>query len=105
MVYEPISTVDHFAAMPVAMSEMLLRVAEGFHGIGARIGASATDIRIVAGGRALDDDACRHTSPIRSRQGRSLTLRGADFGQRLLLDRQVQVEHRLQFEQAAPQRS
>jgi len=54
VVYELTFAVDHFATMPAAVSEMLLRVAEGFRGIGVRIGASATDIRIVAGGGALD---------------------------------------------------
>jgi hypothetical protein len=49
VVYELAFAIDSYAATPFARSAMLLRVAEGFRGIGVRIGASATDIRIVAG--------------------------------------------------------
>ncbi len=50
VVYELAFSIDSYAATPTARSDMLLRVAEGFGGIGVRIGASATDIRIVAHG-------------------------------------------------------
>lgn len=52
VVYEVVFPIDGYATMPFARSDMLLRVAEGFRSIGVRIGASATDIRLVAGGDA-----------------------------------------------------
>jgi small-conductance mechanosensitive channel len=52
VVYELAFAIDSYARTPTARSDMLLRVAEGFRGMGVRIGASATDIRIVAGGDA-----------------------------------------------------
>ena len=52
VVYELALSIDSFAKTLMARSDMLLRVAEGFRGMGVRIGASATDIRIVAGGDA-----------------------------------------------------
>lgn len=52
VVYELAFSIDSFATTLTARSDMLLRVAEGFRGMGVRIGASATDIRIVAGGDA-----------------------------------------------------
>ena len=53
VVYELAFPIDDYAAAPVARSAMLLRVAEGFRASGIRIGASATDIRIVAGADAV----------------------------------------------------
>jgi small-conductance mechanosensitive channel len=53
VVYELAFPIDSYAATPVARSAMLLRVADGLRGIGVRIGASATDIRIVAGADAV----------------------------------------------------
>lgn len=47
VVYELAFSIDSYAKLPAAKSDMLLRVAEGFRGMGVRIGASATDIRIV----------------------------------------------------------
>ena len=52
VVYELAFSIDSYARTLTARSDMLLRVAEGFRGMGVRIGASATDIRIVAGGDA-----------------------------------------------------
>lgn len=52
VVYELAFSIDSYARTPTARSDMLLRVAEGFRGMGVRIGASATYIRIVAGGDA-----------------------------------------------------
>jgi small-conductance mechanosensitive channel len=52
VVYELAFSIDSYAKTLIARSDMLVRVAEGFRGMGVRIGASATDIRIVAGSDA-----------------------------------------------------
>lgn len=48
VVYELAFFIDSYAKTTMARSDMLQRVADGFRGMGVRIGASATDIRIVA---------------------------------------------------------